>query len=111
MPELTDQQREMIIQLQTYQQQLQNVLIQKENLKLQNLETEKALEELNAAKDDKAYKVTGQIMVSKPVEELKKDLNETKEMIGVRIKSLEKTEERINSKLNELQENLKDIIR
>lgn len=110
MPELTNQQKEAIIQLQSYQQQLQSVLIQKESLRLQNLEMEKALEELNATKQEKAYKITGQIMISKPVEELKKELNETKEMIDVRIKSLEKTEERINSKMNELQEKLKDVM-
>ncbi len=109
MPELTDQQKEMINQFQMYQQQMQSVLIQKESLKLQILEIDKALEELNATKEGKAYKITGQVMVSKPVEELKKDLNESKEVIDVRIKSLEKTEERINSKLSELQEKLKGI--
>jgi len=109
MPELTDEQKEMINQFQMYQQQLQSVLIQKESLRLQNLEIEKASEELNVSKEEKAYKIVGQIMISKSIEELKKELNENKEMVDVRIKSLEKTEERINSKLNELQEKLKEI--
>jgi len=109
MPELTDQQKEMINQFQMYQQQLQSVLIQKESLRLQNIEIDKALEELNATKEEKAYKITGQIMVSKTIDELKKELNESKELVGVRTKSLEKIEERINTKLNELQEKLKEI--
>jgi len=109
MPELTDQQKEMINQFQMYQQQLQSVLIQKESLRLQNIEIDNALEELNATKEEKAYKITGQIMISKTVEELKKELNESKELVGVRTKSLEKIEEKINSKLNELQEKLKEI--
>jgi prefoldin beta subunit len=98
----------MINQFQMYQQQLQSVSFQKESLRLQNIEIDKALEELNATKEEKAYKITGQIMISKAVDELKKELNENKEVVGVRMKSLEKIEERINSKLNELQEKLKE---
>lgn len=110
MVELTEQQREAVAQFQTYQQQLQSVFIQKENLRLQGMEIDKALEELAATKQTTAYKITGQIMVSKTVEELKKDLGETKEAVEVRMKSLEKTEERINSKLKELQEKLREVI-
>jgi len=82
-------------------------VIQKESLRLQNMEIERGLEELKNAKERNAYKITGNIMISKPVEEIKKELEETKESIGVNIKSLEKTEERIRSKLNELKEKLK----
>jgi len=99
----------LINQFQNYQQQLQNILIQKESLKLQNIEIEKALEELNSSKEKDAYKITGSIMVSKPIEELKKELNETKETLGVRIKSLERTEEKISLKLKEMQTKLKGI--
>jgi len=101
----------MVEQFQVYQQQLQSILIQKESLKLQSLEIERALEELSKTDQKTAYKITGQVMVSKPVEELKKELNETKETIEVRIKGLEKTEERMVSKLKELQEKLKDVIK
>lgn len=111
MVELTEQQKETVAHFQTYQQQMQSVLIQKESLRMQSLEIEKALEELAATKQTTAYKITGQIMVSKPVEELKKELVETKEAVEVRIKSLEKTEERINSRLKELQEKLREVIR
>lgn len=108
---MQDQAEELISEFQNYQQQLQSILIQKESLKIQNLEIDKALEELNATKQERAYKITGQIMVSKPVEELKKELKETKETIDIRIKSLEKTEERITNRLKELQTKLKDIVK
>jgi prefoldin beta subunit len=109
MPELTDQQREMVMQFQTYQQQLQSILIQKESLKLQNLEMDKALEELNNTQQKTAYKITGNIMVSKSIDELKKEVEENKEAIEIRVSSLEKTEERVSIKLKELQEKLRDI--
>jgi chaperonin cofactor prefoldin len=46
-------------------------------------------------------------MVSKSVEELKKELQEMKEEIDLRINSLEKTEERIMNKLKDLQASIK----
>jgi prefoldin beta subunit len=100
---------DLVTKFQSYQQQLQSVLLQKESLKLQNIEIERALEELNSSKQKSAYKITGSIMISKPIEELKKELSETKENIDIRIKSLEKTEEKISSKLREIQEKLKEL--
>jgi prefoldin beta subunit len=94
-------------QFQFYQQQLQSVLIQKESLKLQATEIERALEELEKTDKKNAYKIVGRVMVSKPVEELKKELKEVKDDAGLRIKSLEKTEERITTKLKELQASIK----
>lgn len=73
------------------------------------MEIEKALEELNVTKEEKAYKISGQIMISKTVDELKKELNENKEVIEVKMKSLGKVEEKINTSLKELQEKLKGI--
>ena len=80
-------------------------------MKLQILEIERALEELNGTKQTTAYKITGQIMISKPVEELKKELNETNENIDIRIKSLEKTENRMGERLKDLQTKLKEVIK
>ena len=97
-------------EFQVYQQQLQGLLLQKESLSLQLAEIAKVDEELNVTKQKTAYKITGGIMVSKPVEEIKKDLAETKEAIEVRVKSLEKAEEKVNLKLKELQTKLKEII-
>jgi prefoldin beta subunit len=108
---MVEKKEELIAQFQNYQQQLQNLLIQKESLKLQNIEIERALEELNRSKEKNAYKITGSIMVSKPVEELKKELGETKETLELKIKSLEKTEERMTSKLSEIQAKLKETLR
>lgn len=101
----------MVGQFQTYQQQLQAILIQKETMQLQLMEINKALEELDSTKNEKAYKITGQIMVSKPVEELKKELGETKEAIEVRINSLGKTEEKVTNKLKEMETELRKLVK
>jgi prefoldin beta subunit len=109
--DLSEETKNMIVQFQNYQQQLQSLMIQKESLNLQNMEIEKALEELGKTKQTSAYKIMGQIMVSKTVEELKKELTDMKETIELRVKSLEKNEERVSSKLKELQEKLKEVIK
>ena len=109
--EIQDETRNLISQFQISQQQMQSILIQKESLKLQGLEIERALEELKSTKEKTAYKISGQIMISKPVEELKKELKETKENIDIRIGSLEKSEGRISDKLKELQNKLKEVIK
>ena len=106
-----EQTREMVGQFQQYQQQLQTILIQKETMQLQLMEITKALEELDSTKNEKAYKITGQIMVSKPVEELKKELGDTKEAIEVRINSLGKTEEKVTVKLKELETELRKLVK
>ena len=80
-------------------------------MQLQLMEINRAMEELDPSKNDKAYKITGQIMVSKPVEELKKELTETKEAIEVRVASLEKTEEKITTKLKEMETELRKLVK
>ena len=111
MPEISDETKNLIVQFQTQQQQLQNILLQKESMRLQAMEIERALEELEKTKQTAAYKITGNIMVSKPVAELKTELKEAKEEVDVRVKSLEKTEERLTTKLKELQAKLKEVIK
>ena len=102
---------DLISDFQNYQQDLQNVVIQKESFKLQSMEVTKALEELQKTSQKTAFKITGNIMISKSVEDLKKELEESKESIELKIKSLEKNEERINDKLKELQSKLKEVMK
>jgi prefoldin beta subunit len=108
---VTEADRQVFEQFQVYQQQLQSVLIQKENLKLQMFEIDKAVEELEASKEKEAYKIAGPIMIKKTSEDLKKELKEKKENFDLRIKSLEKAEERMVAKLKEMEPKLKSILK
>ena len=101
---------QLVAHFQSYQQQMQSLMIQKESLKLQAAEVDKALEELGKTQQKSAYKISGQVMVSKPVEELKSELMDVKENIQLRITSVQKSEERVNGKLKELQEKIKDLM-
>src|SRR2546427_11900741 len=98
---VSDHTKEMINQYQISQQQLQNILIQKESLKLQTLEIERALEELHSSKEKSAYKIVGAIMVNKSVPDLRKELGDSKESIDLKLKSIEKNEERLTERIKD----------
>lgn len=108
---VTESDRNLLEQFQAHQQQLQAILIQKENLKLQIMEIERALEELEKCKAKEAYKITGMIMIKKNSSELKGELKERKDNFNLRIKNLERIEEKITTKLKEMESKLKSMIK
>jgi prefoldin beta subunit len=108
---VTEEDKKFLGQFQAYQQQLQSIMIQKENLKLQILEIERALEELEASKEKEAYKITGSIMIKKNSTDLKNELKEKKDSFDVRTKTLEKAEERITTKLKDMEPKLREMIK
>ncbi len=107
---MAEDERQLLEQFQTLQQQLQTILIQKENIKLQQLETEKALDELMKSDAKEAYKIAGPIMIRKSSDEIKKDLEERVGDLDLRMKTMEKTEERIVNKLKEMEPKLKKLM-
>ena len=92
---------EKIQQLQLIEQGMQNFLAQKQQFQAQLAEIESALKELEKSKD--AYKIVGNIMVSADKEELLKDLKSKKEIIDLRIKTLEKQEKQMKEKASAMQ--------
>ena len=111
MNQMSDEAKQAFMEFQTYQQQLQAISVQREQMKLQEMEVEKALEELKATKEKTAYRITGTVMVAKPIDEIVSDLNDTKEAISIRLKSFEKTEGAITEKLKEVQDKLKEVMK
>ena len=76
---------------------------------MQSMENDNAIKELNKTKKD-AYKIIGTIMVSSDKEELKKELEEQKEILELRLKNLDKQENNFKDKAEEIQkEVMKDI--
>lgn len=89
------------------QQQLRNVLIQKEAIKLQISEIDTALSELEKTKEEKVYKVVGNVMIKKSKEEVEKELKESKEDLEIRVESLGKIEKDLIEKIKNIEEKLK----
>ena len=88
--------------LQLLEQNLQNFLLQRQQFQAQLIEVDSALEELKDKKE--AYKIIGNIMVKSSKTDLEKDLKKKKEILDLRIKNLEKQEEKIQEKSKTIQE-------
>ena len=108
---LSPEAQQILIELQTFQQQMQTVLIQKESLNIQNMEIEKAIEELKKTEHEDVYKAVGPILIKSNKKDLDKELTERKETIDLRLKSLQKQENRLKDKLKESQEKFEEILR
>lgn len=96
---------EKIEQIQLIEQNLQNILAQKQNFQAQLLEIENALEELTK-NHDRVYKIIGSIMVLSEKSDVEKYLNSKKEIIDLRIKNLDKQENKLKEKVNEFQQEI-----
>ena len=99
--EVSKETEQKIGQLQMFEQSLQNFLGQKQQFQVQLVEVESALNELENT--EKAYKIVGNIMVESDKNELKADLNSRKEMLELRIKTMEKQEFQVREKASKLQ--------
>ncbi len=97
-------------ELQLIEQNLSNLLMQKQNFQSRLLENENALNELSLTKKQ-PYKILGNIMVSVNKEELEKEINSEKEIFELRIKNIEKQENKLKEKAQDLQKELLKEIR
>ena len=94
-----------IQELQILEQNLQNLMLQRQAFQVEENETENALNELKKLKED-AYKIIGQIMIKTNKEEIEKDLKHKKEIIALRIKSIEKQESATREQITKLRDEI-----
>jgi len=112
MEKLSPQLRHQFAQFQQVQQQAQVLMTQRQQLELLLRETERALEELGKLQEGAAvYKSVGAILVKSEREELKKSLGEQKETLDLRIKTLERQEERVVQRLREMREKIEGALK
>jgi len=104
--------QERLLRLQQLQQTLQNILVQKQQVELELLEVDKALEELEKTPDDGViYKSVGSILIKTEKAKITEELKERKELANMRVSVLGKQEERIRSQIKELNEKLQRDLR
>jgi prefoldin beta subunit len=94
--------QEQIQRLQFLDQNMQQVVAQKQQYQVQLLELENAIKELETSPN--AYKIIGNIMVASDKETLKKDLEEKRELAELRVKTFEKQEQQLKEKSEALRE-------
>ena len=104
--------KEQLERYEQLQQNLQSVLVQKQQVDLERIEIDKALEELNKSADDvKVYKSAGTVMVSSNKADVVKNLTESKDLSNTKITVLNKQEERLKASLKEVQEKLDETMK
>ena len=91
-----------IAQLQILEQNIQNSLMQKQTFQSQLIELDSALDELEGS-NGKTYKIVGALMIAKDKESIKKDLHGKREIMNLRINSIEKQENQLKEKASKLQ--------
>ena len=104
--------REQVSRLQQLQQNLQAIMMQKQQLEVESVETDKALEELKkATAEDAVYKNAGSVLIKAKKDEVVKELEEKKELSNTRVMVLSKQETRVKENLKEVENKINEMIR
>ena len=96
---------EKVKELQLLEQNLSNLLFQKQTFQLELSEVTSASEELEGSKGD-VFKIVGNVMIKSTKERLEKELEEKKDLISMRIKNIEKQEKVLQGHVEELRKAL-----
>jgi len=96
--------QEDIMKFQQLQQQLQALMMQKQTIQSQISEIENALTELDNYKDDKVFEVVGNVMIKKDKNNIILSLKDKKELLNLRVSTIDKQIEKLNENSKKLQE-------
>jgi prefoldin beta subunit len=111
-PQIPPMVQEQLAKFQQTQQNFQSILMQKQQLESQKLETEKALEELKKAGDDDAvFKHAGTIMIKSNKKDLLEELEEQMELAKTKASLLAKQEERLKVTLQEQETKIQEMMK
>lgn len=104
--------QEQLARLQQAQQNLQAILAQKQQLELDQHESEKALEELKKIDDNETvYKFVGSIMIKSTKKTLIDEIEERSELAKTRATVLSKQEERVKQTIKEQETKINEMIK
>jgi len=110
-PQIPPMVHEQLARLQQTQQNLQSIMMQKQQLESEKLETEKALEELKKASDDElVFKHAGTIMIKSNKKDLIEELEEQVELAKTKASLLVKQEDRLKTTLKEQETKIQEMI-
>ena len=104
--------QEQIGKMQQSQQNLQSILMQKQQVEMENVESDRALEELKKAADgDQVFKYAGSILIKSDKKSLIDELEEKKELSKTKTTVLGKQEERLKTSLQEQEQKIQEMLK
>ena len=92
------------------EQNLQNILFQKQAFELELDETVSSLKEIEKSGDE-VFKIIGQLMIKTEKLKIKNELLEKQKILDLRIKSFDKQETFFREKLDKIREELTDSLK
>lgn len=95
--------------LQTLEQNMQGILLEKQSMQIELNEISNALEEIKKSQDE-VYRVLGNIMVKSDKEKLSKELLEREKLLELRLTSIEKQEGLIEKRAEDLKLEVSNFI-
>ena len=90
-------------ELQMLEQNLQNILLQKQSFQMELAETESAIAELQGSGDE-VFKIVGQLMIKSNKNKISEELSNKQKMLDMKLKTFEKQEDSLTKQLRELRE-------
>jgi len=109
--EIPPQVQNLFAQLQQLKAQIEALGRQKMQVEALLRDTENALEELEKVDENSLiYKNVGELLIKASKETVKEDLAEKKETYDLRLKTLERQEERAQKRYQQLQEQLREAL-
>ena len=104
--------QEQIGKMQQSQQNLQSIMMQKQQVEMENAESDRALEELKkASDDDQVFKYAGTILIKSDKISLIDELEEKKELSKTKSTVLAKQEERLKTSLQEQEQKIQEMLK
>jgi prefoldin beta subunit len=104
--------KEQISRLQQLQQNLQAIMMQKQQIELEIVETDRALEELGKTTTaDSIYKAAGPLLIKSEKDTIEKELSEKKELANTRVMVLGKQESRVKENLKEVENKINQMLK
>lgn len=100
----TKNNEEKIQEFHILEQNLQNLLLQKQTFQMELSETTTAKKEIE--KSEEVFKVIGQLMIKSSPSEMKEELSNRENLLNIRLKSIEKQENHLTEKLEALRKEI-----
>ena len=111
MVKIPEKVREDLVKMQQIQQQVQILMFQKQNVQIQLSEVENAMKEIKQTKEGEVYEIVGTVMLKKKKDELRSRLEDKKEILNLRISTIDKQLEKLNAEVKKIQEKISKHIK
>ena len=94
-----------IQEMQFLEQNLQNILFQKQAFQIELSESKEAIKELETSKDE-VFKIIGQLMIKSEKSKIKDEILNKIKILDLRVKNLEKQENSFSERLEKVREEI-----